>query len=93
MKRVIIILTSIILLVLSFLSINKKIIQPIIANKKFEKEIEAFEKEIITKIEENEQKKEEEIKQKQETEYVSIELPDTEEEVCKTVIGLYFHSL
>lgn len=91
MKRIIIILTSIILLILSFLSINKKIIQPTIANKNYEKESQKMTEELIHRIEEVDKQKEEQLKEIQETVYETIPLPKNEEEICKTVIGTYFN--
>jgi len=91
MKRIILIMSSVILLLLSFLSINQKIIQPYLENKRYEKELAKFEQNMIQKAEEYNNKKEEELQKIQEEEYVKIPLPETEEEICKTVIGKYFH--
>lgn len=92
MKRIIMIMISVILILLSFLSINKKIIQPLIANNQYEKQMSNLKEDFLNTIQENASKREEKINKIQE-EQIVIPLPETEEEITRTFIGKYFHNI
>lgn len=92
-RRIIIILSSALLLLLTVLNIYAKKIAPTIENKKYAKIQEQRSKELQEKIVENTEKREEKLENIRNTESIAIPLPETDEEVCRSLISTYFHHI